>query len=451
MAIINLPPSGLRRSRLFEGNATEAHTLEQMLHELRARKGALVICDAGIATADNVAWLIQKGYRYLVVSREPQRQFDAEQASAFESAGGETIRVHKVLSDDRLEVRLYCHSSGREKKEVAIAQRFIERFETGLVTERIEGGSLSIVLAAYNGAKYLPELLASLDAQSAQEWRLIARDDGSRDESLRILNDYIDNRERGGEVVGEKGNLGVIRNFSLLLERSREDYVMLADQDDVWYPNKIAISLAAIRKLESDSGRSDLPALVFTDLHVVDSALTLINRSFVRSQGLKELVNPRPSYRQLLTQNAAPGCSMIVNRALLELALPVPRTAALHDWWLIQVAALFGKVGYIDEPTLAYRQHDANRIGAIPFSLGSVIVDLLRSGRQYRETIVRAQIQVSELLHRYGGLMTQEQVEVVEAFATLSEHSPLLRQWIAYRHGLSKAGLARNIGFYLLM
>ena len=122
----------VRRSRLFEGNATEAHTLEQMLACLGARKQALVICDAGIATAENLAWLIRKGYRYLVVSREPHRQFAADQATAFEGAGGETVRVQKVLGEDGREVRLYCHSPGREKKEVAIVQRFVGRFETGL-------------------------------------------------------------------------------------------------------------------------------------------------------------------------------------------------------------------------------------------------------------------------------------------------------------------------------
>lgn len=123
----------VRRSRLFEGNATEARTLEQMLRDLGARANALVICDAGIATAQNLAWLIGNGYRYLAVSREQHRQFDAHEATALESAGGETIRVHRVLSDEGQEVRLYCHSTGREKKEVAIVGRFVERFEQGLV------------------------------------------------------------------------------------------------------------------------------------------------------------------------------------------------------------------------------------------------------------------------------------------------------------------------------
>ncbi|NTV88709.1 MAG: transposase, partial [Burkholderiaceae bacterium] len=117
---------------LVRGQRHEAKTLAQRLDELGAPKQALVICDAGIATAANIAWLTEQGYRYLVVSRERARPFDTEQALAFEAAGGETIRVQKVLGEDGQEVRLYGHSSGREQKKVAIVGRFVERFEPGL-------------------------------------------------------------------------------------------------------------------------------------------------------------------------------------------------------------------------------------------------------------------------------------------------------------------------------
>lgn len=103
-----------------------------MIEDVGAPKQALVICDAGIATEQNITWLIDNAYRYLVVSRERVRQFAAEQAIAFDAAGGETIRAQKVVSSDGREVHLYCHSPGREKKEVAIAGRFVERFEKAL-------------------------------------------------------------------------------------------------------------------------------------------------------------------------------------------------------------------------------------------------------------------------------------------------------------------------------
>lgn len=122
----------VRRSKTFEGNVTEGTTLADMLTQLNAPKGALVIMDAGIATQANLDWLVAQGYRYLVVKRGGERQFDETQAVAIETAGGETLRLQKELSQDGKEVRLYCHSAGREAKETAMVTRFTKAFEAGL-------------------------------------------------------------------------------------------------------------------------------------------------------------------------------------------------------------------------------------------------------------------------------------------------------------------------------
>jgi hypothetical protein len=122
----------VRRSKMFAGNVAESTTLAEMLKGLAAPKGALIIMDAGIATAANITWLKQQDYRYLVVSRERCRQFDADQAVETLTASNETIRLQRVLSEDEQEVRLYCHATGRETKETAITARFVTRFETGL-------------------------------------------------------------------------------------------------------------------------------------------------------------------------------------------------------------------------------------------------------------------------------------------------------------------------------
>lgn len=122
----------VRRSRLFEGNAVESRTLQEMLLGLDAPASALVIMDGGIATEANIAWLSEHGYRYLVVSRERHRQFDAEHAVEIENQQGQCLRLQKTLSDDGREVRLYCHSEQREQKEAAIIERFGTRFEAGL-------------------------------------------------------------------------------------------------------------------------------------------------------------------------------------------------------------------------------------------------------------------------------------------------------------------------------
>jgi len=122
----------VRHSEVFEGNVQEARTLEAMLEGLQAPKGALVVMDRGIATEANLIWLREQGYRYLVVSREQKRQFDPERAVSIQNAGGETLQLEKVLSEDGNEVRLYCHSERRAKKEEAINERFAQRFEAAL-------------------------------------------------------------------------------------------------------------------------------------------------------------------------------------------------------------------------------------------------------------------------------------------------------------------------------
>jgi transposase len=122
----------VRRSQTFEGCAAEAKTLEQMLKDLGVPNGALVVMDAGIATEANLIWLREHGYRYLVVSRERARQFEAETAIPIETAAGSTVHIQRVDDADNKEVRLYCHSEQREQKEQGINQRFCERFEAGL-------------------------------------------------------------------------------------------------------------------------------------------------------------------------------------------------------------------------------------------------------------------------------------------------------------------------------
>ena len=122
----------VRRSKVFEGNVSESTTLESMLSGLEAPKDSMVIMDRGIATQDNIKWLIKNHYKYLVVSRERTRQFDENQAVAVSSISGRNIQVQRVVSEDGEEVRLFCHSEQRQEKEKAMTDRFCKRFEDGL-------------------------------------------------------------------------------------------------------------------------------------------------------------------------------------------------------------------------------------------------------------------------------------------------------------------------------
>ena len=122
----------VRRSKVFAGNVREHRTLAGMLEALDAPAGALVVMDRGVATEACITWLRDHGYRYLVVSRERHRQFDADAAVSVRTQSNQTVHLHKVVSTDPDEARLYCYSEERAHKERAIVERFAARFEAAL-------------------------------------------------------------------------------------------------------------------------------------------------------------------------------------------------------------------------------------------------------------------------------------------------------------------------------
>ncbi len=124
-----------KRSEVFAGNASEPKTLAQMVGQLEEPQSGIaptVVLDAGIATEENIAWLVEHHYHYVGVSRKRHREFDPEQAVLIKQAGELCIRAQRVVNDETGEVELYCHSTQREKKEQGIAERFARRFEDAL-------------------------------------------------------------------------------------------------------------------------------------------------------------------------------------------------------------------------------------------------------------------------------------------------------------------------------
>ncbi len=109
-----------RKSQIFPGNASEPQTLQNMLEHLEGRAGSTVILDAGIASEENIQWLVEHGYRYLVVSRKKKRYFDENDATVVKDIPGQSVKAQRVVNEDTAEVELYCHSQLREKKEQAM-------------------------------------------------------------------------------------------------------------------------------------------------------------------------------------------------------------------------------------------------------------------------------------------------------------------------------------------
>lgn len=230
--------------------------------------------------------------------------------------------------------------------------------------------TIVILLSTYNGEAYLREQLDSLFNQSYREFILLVRDDGSRDNTLKILGDYaIRYPEKLKLISDDAGNLGASGSFSWLMNYALEHreelqldklYLMFCDQDDTWYKDKIARQVNAMVSTEADLPVTT-PVLVHSDLQVVDRSNSPIAASLAAYQGLETERNRFPN---LVISNLVTGCTALINESLARRALPIPPQAIMHDWWLALVASAFGKVVYLDTPLVHYRQHGNNTIGA---------------------------------------------------------------------------------------
>jgi len=228
------------------------------------------------------------------------------------------------------------------------------------------GLNVECVLCTYNGERYIYEQLESIRKQSYKVSKLIISDDGSTDKTVDIILGWIRKTNIITELYVNDEPLGPKKNFEKAFMLSKGEYVMFADQDDVWLPDKVAISLEKIRDLEKKYGK-DMPCLVHSDLAVVDENLKMIHESFLENQGLEHIEDKERQIKCLLVQNYVTGCTIIVNNALRVKSLPFPKNIIMHDYWLALVASLSGRIAFINKPTLLYRQHATNTIGAVTY------------------------------------------------------------------------------------
>jgi glycosyltransferase involved in cell wall biosynthesis len=307
---------------------------------------------------------------------------------------------------------------------------------------------ISILMAVWNGERYLGEQLNSLFSQTVQDFKLYVSDDGSSDRTLEILESY---RKRYSDrlfvVRNSTGRHGAMENFFSLMTVRRDDYLMLCDQDDVWLPQKIEQTLAKMQKMEAKYGRNT-PLLVHTDLKIVDQNLKVLSPSYCAAM---EVNYGRTALQDALIQNIITGCTALYNRALADLIIQAPAQALMHDWWLMLIAAAFGVIGYVDEPLILYRQHGNNSIGAGDMRTFSYKLGRLIHSREVKKAIDITYPQARSFLEIYRSRLTPAQRELLEQYIEI----PSLPKWkrIAriYRLGTVKNTLARQLGHILFI
>lgn len=303
--------------------------------------------------------------------------------------------------------------------------------------------SLEVLLATYNGEKFLLEQLMSIQNQTLCPERLLVYDDSSTDQTLEVLERFSASSPLPVTMLSADGRLGCIKAFSRLLQESTAAYVALADQDDRWDIDKLERTYALLRQLEQRHG-ADTPILVHSDLRLITASGDAMADSFLRRQRLDP---SRISMNDLVFTNVVTGCTVMVNRALLDQALPIPVESMMHDWWLALVASRFGVIGFLESATLDYRQHAGNLLGSsgLGWRYWKRRLMLVFSSSGLGGTLRATIMQALAFRERYGELPSPS----ITLFK-LPRHQRIgallrLRAW-PHKHGA-----LRNLAFYILL
>jgi len=306
---------------------------------------------------------------------------------------------------------------------------------------------IAIIVATYNGEKFIGEQLDSILRNSFTDFEIYVCDDGSSDDTKQVVAEYMTAHPNRIHWHKNEQNLGVIRNFLCAVEQIEADYFMFCDQDDVWLPDKLAHTLSCMKKAEEEL--PERPITVFGDATMVDGDLKPLGSSFQKVSNL----NPTDvSLSHLVMENAAIGCTVMINcsvKQLLQEIPELPKEVRMHDCWVAMISAALGKLVFLDEELLLYRQHGNNTLGG----MSDLAYARKNMGRLAR---IKAGLhdscrQAGALLTVYGKYMTTEQQEVLRKFAEIPEQSWLTRRITLVKGHYYKTGFLKNLCVFLII
>lgn len=197
-------------------------------------------------------------------------------------------------------------------------------------------------MATYNGEKYIKEQLSSILDQISENDEIVISDDSSHDNTISIILSFQDKR-----IVLLKDQMfrSPIYNFENALRHSNGEYIILADQDDLWLPGRVERILPLFNDYD----------LILNDCTIVDEKLLPIHNSFFN------IVKAKPGlFRNLTRSSPYIGCCMAFKREILKMAIPFPKNIPMHDFWIGIIAEVHYKVKFLTEPLLLYRRHASN-------------------------------------------------------------------------------------------
>ncbi len=222
---------------------------------------------------------------------------------------------------------------------------------------------IDILLSTYNGERFLLEQLDSLFNQTCTDFKILIRDDGSKDGTLKIIDDYKKKYPDTIQIIENNGiNLGSTNSFFTLLQHSTSELIMFCDQDDQWKRDKLEIFIDYYNKNILNKKQ---PILIHSAVEVVDFNLcTITDLTDIFN---KEKCGMEKTLKWQILQNDVTGCTMMINSAMRDIINKIgfnDKLVIQHDWFIAQIAYLYGNKFYIPMQTIKYRQHSNNVLGA---------------------------------------------------------------------------------------
>jgi glycosyltransferase involved in cell wall biosynthesis len=222
---------------------------------------------------------------------------------------------------------------------------------------------IDIILAVYNGENYLKQQIESIFAQTYTDWELIIHDDGSTDNSIGLIKQFVSDKIKfiQDDIIYHNSTSNFINTT---VKYARHGYICFADQDDIWEKDKLAIELKKMKELELEYGEN-IPICIGSDLCLINNENTMIYKSFYNFAK----INNKPEYNDLTLENSFTGCTMMFNKAVIPyldkvVKLNELKSVVQHDWLIALICASDGIVNKLNIPTVRYRQHAHNTIGA---------------------------------------------------------------------------------------
>ena len=265
----------------------------------------------------------------------------------------------------------------------------------------IENKKIDILMATYNGEKYLGEQLDSIINQTYHNWNLLIRDDNSTDKTLEIIQNYQKKDKRIKILKDNKGNIGIVRNFEELLKSSESEFIMFSDQDDIWVENKLDMYLKMIEKIKNKGFMIHSDAILFDK-----NKSNILKDTFISKKAINR------GLENVFFNYFVQGATILISKEIKNFILPFPKEVYLHDRYIHLISELFFERIFVNKALIYYRQHGDNQIGA-----KNTIRELL--SKRYFDERDRQLIKV--IYNKYGSLLTEDKKKLIEEYFKITD------------------------------